>query len=439
MTKIGALFSSGKLLPPRTGRESEHAMKNDIVLKTSGYLLFGFLLMMQPAVAQTFIDSFEGTTLNPFWSIEDQQNATYALSPDRNHSGSQSLKLIPLSGGNRHMWLTHHTPAPNTGTVSVWFYDSAPGAATLYSFLYLQNTTVPVNAPGFRFAIGVTDYEPNRYVLYAPSDLVTNVPRTLGWHNFKISFDGAGVQFVIDGVTVLTQAGLFAFDKVTLNMFGPGGSPATTFYFDDFTLTTPSNVSDQAGPITSNVSATPNPLPIGSAVTITATVDDSMTGGSNIASATYTINSGSDNAMTAQDGMFDETTEAVAASSTVFTAPGVYTICVRGADTAGNTGESECIPVPVYDPNGGFVTGGGTILSPVGADYTTPSASGPAHFGFVAKYVGTGGTPSGNLEFQFNEGDLHFKSTSMDWLVVTGEPRHFPRHRHRQRNKRVQI
>ena len=29
--------------------------------------------------------------------------------------------------------------------------------------------------------------------------------------------------------------------------------------------------------------------------------------------------------------------------------------------------------------------------------------------------------PSGNLEFQFKAGNLDFKSTSMDWLVATGE------------------
>ena len=34
-----------------------------------------------------------------------------------------------------------------------------------------------------------------------------------------------------------------------------------------------------------------------------------------------------------------------------------------------------------------------------------------------------GNSPTGNLEFQFKEGSLNFKSASMDWLVVTGEPR----------------
>src|SRR5262249_55438861 len=32
-------------------------------------------------------------------------------------------------------------------------------------------------------------------------------------------------------------------------------------------------------------------------------------------------------------------------------------------------------------------------------------------------------TPSGDVDFLFTAGNLHFTSTSMDWLVVTGEPR----------------
>jgi hypothetical protein len=51
------------------------------------------------------------------------------------------------------------------------------------------------------------------------------------------------------------------------------------------------------------------------------------------------------------------------------------------------------------------------------------TAAGPATFGFVSKYLKGRATPSGNLMFFFKAGDLHFKSTSMDWLVVTGEPR----------------
>lgn len=44
-------------------------------------------------------------------------------------------------------------------------------------------------------------------------------------------------------------------------------------------------------------------------------------------------------------------------------------------------------------------------------------------FGFISKYQPGRTVPTGNLEFQFKAGDLTFRSTSMEWLVVTGEPR----------------
>ncbi|MBI3667315.1 MAG: hypothetical protein HY236_14000, partial [Acidobacteria bacterium] len=87
------------------------------------------------------------------------------------------------------------------------------------------------------------------------------------------------------------------------------------------------------------------------------------------------------------------------------------------------TGASACTMLPVYDPTDGFVTGGGRIDSPAGKDLLNTSAVGPASFGFVSKYLKGASTPSGNLEFQFQAGNLNFKSSSMNWLVVTGQPR----------------
>ena len=44
--------------------------------------------------------------------------------------------------------------------------------------------------------------------------------------------------------------------------------------------------------------------------------------------------------------------------------------------------------------------------------------AGKATFGFVAKYQKGATVPTGNTEFQFKAGNLNFKSTSYDWLVV---------------------
>lgn len=116
------------------------------------------------------------------------------------------------------------------------------------------------------------------------------------------------------------------------------------------------------------------------------------------------------------------TTQA-SASIPPFLQSNVYNICVDGTDSAGNKGADACVLLPVYDPNGSFVTGGGQVASSSGADLLNPTASGQATFGFVSKYLPGRNTPSGNLQFHFKEGNLDFKSTSMDWLVVTGEPR----------------
>jgi hypothetical protein len=72
------------------------------------------------------------------------------------------------------------------------------------------------------------------------------------------------------------------------------------------------------------------------------------------------------------------------------------------------------------DPSGGFVTGGGWIMSPPGAFVAQPSLTGKANFGFVSKYAKGATKPSGQTEFQFKTAGLDFHSTFYEWLVVAG-------------------
>jgi hypothetical protein len=76
----------------------------------------------------------------------------------------------------------------------------------------------------------------------------------------------------------------------------------------------------------------------------------------------------------------------------------------------------------VYDPNAGFVTGGGWINSPAGAYSPDPSLTGKANFGFNAQYKKGNNIPDGNTEFQFQAGNLNFKSTNYATgsLVIAG-------------------
>lgn len=81
--------------------------------------------------------------------------------------------------------------------------------------------------------------------------------------------------------------------------------------------------------------------------------------------------------------------------------------------------------IVIYDPEGGFVTGGGLIYSPAGASNWYPEATGVASFGFVSKYVKNKVNPDGNTAFKFQAGDLDFKSTEYEWLVVAGSKAKF--------------
>jgi plastocyanin len=99
---------------------------------------------------------------------------------------------------------------------------------------------------------------------------------------------------------------------------------------------------DSVGPTTSSVVAGPSPTNGAASVTLTANVDDSATGNSNIQAAEYYIDvdpgEGSGTAMAASDASFDSATENVTASVNVSAlADGTYDLFVRGQD-AGGTG-----------------------------------------------------------------------------------------------------
>lgn len=103
-----------------------------------------------------------------------------------------------------------------------------------------------------------------------------------------------------------------------------------------------------------------------------------------------------------------------------YAAAGIYDIAVTVTDDDGGMDTETCGFVVVYDPDGGFVTGGGWISSPAGALVSNPDASGRANFGFVSKYKKGATAPTGSTEFQFQAGGLNFHSSDYQWLVVAG-------------------
>lgn len=113
-----------------------------------------------------------------------------------------------------------------------------------------------------------------------------------------------------------------------------------------------------------------------------------------------------------------------------FPEPGVYSLQLTVVDPSGVAVTAETVGddlpayVVIYDPEGGFVTGGGWIVSPPGAFHPDLEAYagvvGRASFGFVSRYQRGATVPTGNTQFQFQAGNLSFTSSVYEWLVVSG-------------------
>ena len=111
--------------------------------------------------------------------------------------------------------------------------------------------------------------------------------------------------------------------------------------------------------------------------------------------------------------------------SHTYTTTGVYPVTVTVTHEGGLAQSATLRYIVVYDPTEGFVTGGGWFDSPSGAftpqDSEDADLVGRADFGFVSKYKKGQSVPTGNTSFEFAAGDLDFRSTSYDWLVVQGD------------------
>ncbi|MBX3733241.1 MAG: tandem-95 repeat protein [Verrucomicrobiae bacterium] len=110
----------------------------------------------------------------------------------------------------------------------------------------------------------------------------------------------------------------------------------------------------------------------------------------------------------------------MASAAHLYGGPGVYPVIVRVVDAEGDEREGNFEYVVIYDPNGGFVTGGGWIHSPPGAYVFDATLAGRATFGFNSRYQKGRQVPTGDTQFQFQAAEFRFHSTAYDWLVVSG-------------------
>ncbi len=188
----------------------------------------------------SFTDGFEGMSIDNFWTSSISAGGSISLTNALSHTGVQSLAISNVLGPPDRSNVTHDFGMADFGLVSVWIYDSGPHAPL----------TAPIpNLWAGTGAIGTTSgFDMNMDgASYTAFDPVTGVytgvgARSVGWHEFTMNFSATETDLLIDGVTVLTQAGANPFSLVSLDSVYAG-----TTYFDDFSVTHGSAVPEPTG------------------------------------------------------------------------------------------------------------------------------------------------------------------------------------------------
>jgi hypothetical protein len=216
----------------------------------TAFLLIVTSLTPVSAQAQTFFDSFDGSSFDPFWTVTQQFGAT-SLTTEQAHSGMQSAKFASSFGGQREIHLTHNFSSAQKGVFSIYFHDAAPGQETLYEKLNLFNAITGESASigtqdfdAFCYTVQMYNYTtnvlqgPNGTCGIYPQTSTTNVMRTAGWHKLEINVSAGSISFSIDGVPVFNAQGDYGFGSVDISVSGPFWRPNTVAYFDDFSFQT---------------------------------------------------------------------------------------------------------------------------------------------------------------------------------------------------------
>jgi hypothetical protein len=182
--------------------------------------------VVRKASALVYTDSFEGPSLNSFWSNLDGEGYL-DISTSRQHTGSQSVT-------HNQTWdsLMHNFGEQMQGEVSIWFYDSAPNLSSISGGLYLWSNY----DHAFAGCLGLSGWDNNNYDQYARGQgghwTSTEVNRTVDWHNLSMNISNAGLEYIIDSSLVYLDPSQKSFDALDFHLWSYGASG--TYSFDDF-------------------------------------------------------------------------------------------------------------------------------------------------------------------------------------------------------------
>ena len=197
-------------------------------------ICFGLIIS---AAHADFVDNFEGTTLNPFWSKSEQSGSVVFPGTTRAHSGSQSVELVTTNSAlDKSVSLSHAFNAPTYGTISVWVFDTGADVSSgNYIYLYATYTNNMVaRLITYDYDLGPGQGGSFYYYETGQQASATAIDRTQAWHLFSISALPGSLSMSIDGVVVYSGPGGQPFDKIFLALSAPYWRPAWKAQFDDF-------------------------------------------------------------------------------------------------------------------------------------------------------------------------------------------------------------
>jgi hypothetical protein len=333
---------------------------------------------------------------------------TAAACPNSEFVNSDGIPLLGAFHGDFDLWDGYEyiefnvERAAALQTVTVEEFDGADWAP-------LDDVMVQafdMNDPDFIAAYG-SDPDPDAYRDIFNSDLGQIEMTWTGAYLFSPPGSSELRYSAVTDVLILAEApyGMILGDQTSAAEFADRG---------DGVRVGPVVVFRIGPPVITAIVGPDQPVAVNTEATISATFVDPTIGDSH----TATIEWG-DGTTTDADVFFDAG-DGAATGTHAYIEAGVYTVIVTVTDSGGLADSEEFRYIVIYDPDGGFVTGGGWIYSPAGAYAVDRTLEGTANFGFVSKYKKGKVAPSGNAEFQFHAGDLNFHSDVYDWLVIAG-------------------
>ncbi len=351
------------------------------------------------AVATVTVVNGDGQISNPLGFSIVAQTVGTADAAVSQPGETSTVSTAPTISGEPGVTVTVQNGGDQPVTVLAASYDERPVGET--AFQVDNGSFVDVQVAGADENVAAAVF------FYYPSS-------TTGGMENRVKlryFDGA------NWIPVLSSGGLPPAKDTTDNLDGTVSGGRFTVIFDDTSTPTIMALTGtvfgmfesepQLQPITGPV----GPVALGNAVGLTANF--AVIGDPADATVRFLWDDGTESIVV-------PTTATSVTATHLYGAPGVYGVTVQVTDGQGDVREGRYEYVVIYDPNGGFVTGGGWIDSPTGAYLYDLTLVGKATFGFNSKYLKGQSVPTGQTQFQFQAGDFKFHSTAYEWLVVAG-------------------